>query len=380
MQRTLLNLDEATLRRQRTSIKWRLHGPEVLPLWVAEMDTPAPEPVAAALRRIADDSDLGYPVVNSYLESLSRYVGRAWGIEADPGSCRMVVDVMSGVREALLLLTDPGDPVVITEPVYPPFHSVVRSIGRELVMVPLSPEGRIDPDTLRTGLAGLDRSGGRRAALLLANPHNPTGVAHTAEELRGVATIAREHDVSLVSDEIHAPLVLPGASFTPLLSLPEASGALSVFSPAKGWNLAGLKSGAVIAGPDAQGTLERLPAWASFGASHVAAQVHAAAMDHGGPWLEALIGDLDANRTLLGELLAEHLPEVRWQPMEATYLAWLDVSPLRLDAGRILEEAKVALMDGPAFGPSGTGWVRMNLATSPAIITEAVRRIATLRA
>lgn len=379
MERKVLTLDEAGTRERRTSIKWRLHGPDVLPLWVAEMDAlPAP-PVVAALHRAADHGDLGYPVAATYLEAVSRWMSSSWALEVDPADSRLVTDVMSGVRESLLLLTGPGDPVVITEPVYPPFHSLVQAIDRELVMAPLSPEGRLDIAVLRETFARLDRAGGRRAALLLANPHNPTGVVHTPDELREVALAATEHQVGLVSDEIHAPLVLPGASFTPVLALPEASAAISVISPAKGWNLAGLKAAAVIAGADARDVLARMPQWASFSASHVAVQAHVAAMDLGGPWLTDLVSDLDANRDLLSDLLAEHLPEVRWRPMEATYLAWLDVAPLQLDAERILVEAKVALNPGPSFGPGGAGHVRMNLATSPQIITEAVRRIAALR-
>lgn len=373
--RRLLTLDEPTLRGQRRSKKWRAYDPDVLPLWVAEMDVlPAP-PAAAELRRVAEEGDLGYPVAEPYLESVAGMYRRSWGAEVDPGAARLVADVMAGVRESLLLLTEPGDPVLITAPVYPPFHAVVPAIGRQLVTVPLTPTGRLDAAAIEAALAGL---GGRRAAILLASPHNPTGAVHTADELRAVLAVADAHGAGVVCDEIHAPLVLPGATFTPMLALPEAAQVLTVVSPAKGWNLAGLKAAAVLPGPGAHDVVARMPPEAGFAASHVATLVHAAAMDEGGPWLADLIADLDANRTLLGELLSEHLPQVRWQPMEATYLAWLDVSALGLDGDRILAEARVALNDGPTFGPGGEDHVRMNLATSPAIITEAVRRIAAI--
>lgn len=376
MERLVLTQDEAQLRARRTSMKWRAHEPDVLPLWVAEMDAEPAPPVVAELRRIAEDGDLGYPVGPDYLQAVTGWARRSFGVDVPTSRARLAVDVMSGVRESLRLVTGPGDPVVITTPVYPPFHAAVRGTGRRLVTCPLGGTGRLDLAALEATFAGLDRGQDGRAALLLANPHNPTGVAHTPEELRAVLTLAREHRVSVVSDEIHAPLVLPGARFTSVLSLDEGAEALVSISPAKGYNLAGLKAGAVLAGPDAAHLLAGMPDEVDYTVGHVAMRVHAAAMRDGDAWLADLVSDLDANRALLGELLAEHLPQVRWRPMEATYLAWLDVSELGLDAARILQQARVALNDGPTFGPGGEGFVRMNLATSPQIITEAVTRIA----
>ncbi|WP_370893250.1 MalY/PatB family protein [Janibacter sp. GXQ6167] len=321
--------------------------------------------------------NLGYPVAGTYLEAVARWTEAAWGWRSDPGASRLVTDVMSGVGHALSAVTDPGDPVLITVPVYPPFHWVVKDIGRELVMVPLLTSGRLDLDALGDAMAAARRRA-PRAALLLASPHNPTGVAHTAAELEAVMALADQHDVSVVVDEIHAPLVLPGAEFVPVQTVSGGSRAISVISPAKGWNLAALKSAAIVPGADATAAMTRVPPLASFSASHMAVQAHVAAMDHGADWLADLVSDLGANRSLLADLLAEHLPDARWQPHEATYLAWLDLTAYGLGddpAAALLDRARVALNPGPSFGPGGEGFVRINTATSPEILTEAIIRI-----
>lgn len=372
MDRHLLTLDEGVCRR-RTSIKWQHHDPDVLPLWVAEMDVlPAP-PVAEELLRIVRDGDLGYPVPEHYLDAVARWYARL-GAAVDPARMTIVPDAMSGVRGAIIALTDPEDPVYITVPVYPPFHSVAAAAGRRLVTVALDEQGRYDPGALEEAFA----SSPGRGVLLLSNPHNPTGAVPTSDELSAVGRAAARHGVGVISDEVHAPLVLPGAEFTSFLSVPEGAGALAVISPAKGWNLAGLKAAAVVGGPEAAPAVRRVPTELTHSSSHVGVRAHVAAMDHGQDWLADLVEDLDANRALLRRLLEEHLPAVRWGRHEATYLAWLDCRGLGLGldpAAHFHDEGRVALNSGLPFG-SGRGHVRLNFAASPAVLTEAVRRMA----
>ena len=209
-----------------------------------------------------------------------------------------------------------------------------------------------------------------------------------------VAGLAREHRVRVVADEIHAPVVLPGAHFVPYLSVPGAEDGFSVVSATKGWNLAGLKAALVLAGAEAADDLARLPEVVSHGPSHLGVVAHVAALRSGGDWLDALLTGLADNRRLLGDLLAEQLPDVSWTPPAATYLAWLDCRALGLDdddaavaarglvtstagpVGAFLERARVALSAGVAFGSGGAGHVRLNFATSQEILTEAVRRMA----
>lgn len=371
MDRHVLTLDETTCRR-RTSIKWQHHDADVLPLWVAEMDVlPAPE-IAEELHRVIRDGDLGYPVPGPYLEAVARWYAQ-WGADVAPERMALATDAMSGVKGAIRALTAREDPVYITVPVYPPFHSVVAAAERRLVTVPLTEEGRYDVAALEQAFA----SSPGRGALLLSNPHNPTGAVPTRQELGAVARAAERYGVGVVSDEVHAPLVLPGAEFTPFVSLPEGAGALSVISPAKGWNLAGLKAAAVVGGVDARAAVRRIPVDLAHTASHVAVRAHIAAMDGGRAWLADLVADLAANRSLLRELLAEHLPGVRWRPGEATYLAWLDCSGLGLGAdpaGHFLHAGRVALNSGLPFG-RGEGHVRLNFAASPEVLTDAVQRL-----
>ncbi|WP_068252560.1 MalY/PatB family protein [Janibacter corallicola] len=373
MERHVLTLDETTCRR-RTSVKWRAHGEDVLPMWVAEMDVlPAPS-VAEEMERITRDGDFGYPVPADYLESVARWYRDA-GAPADPGRMRLVPDVMTGVQAAIAALTDPGDPVYVTVPVYPPFHSVVRAAGRQLVAVPLTPTGRLDVPALSRHFAG-DPG---RGAVLLSNPHNPTGTVPTATELASLAETARTHGVGIISDEVHAPLVLPGASFTSITAIPAAERALAVLSAAKGWNLAGLKAAAVLAGPGSAGSLTGVPEDLGHHASHVAMRVQSAALDDGRDWLADLVADLDANRSLLQELLAD-LPSALWSPGEATYLAWLDLRGTGLGedpAAALLGRGRLALNSGLPFG-AGEGFARLNFAASPEVLQEGVRRLASV--
>jgi cysteine-S-conjugate beta-lyase len=278
----------------------------------------------------------------------------------------------------LKLVTGPCDPVVVNCPVYPPFYQFVDHLGRKIVEAPLGPDGRLDLVALDAAFRSAAGSA-RRAAFLLCNPHNPTGTVHTAEELSAVAGLADRHGVRVVADEIHAPLVAPGTAFVPYLSVPGAENGLSLMSASKAWNLAGLKAALAIAGPASADDLAGLPEVVGHGASHLGVLAHIAALRDGGDWLDALLPALDDNRRLLAGLLAEHLPGVRYAAAPGTYLAWLDCRPLGLGddpATVFLDRARVALSSGTPFGTGGAGHVRMNLATSPEVITEAVRRMA----
>jgi cysteine-S-conjugate beta-lyase len=378
--------------RARTSMKWRAYPADVLPLWVAEMDVPLAPPVASALHAAIDAGDTGYPAGDGYALAVRDYAARHWDWhDLDPGRTAVVPDVMMGIAETLRLVTTPGDPVVVCAPVYPPFYAFTRSAGRAVIEAPLGPGGRLDLDALEGALATARARTGR-AALLLSNPHNPTGTAHTRAELEAVAAAAARHQVRVISDEIHAPLVLPGARFTPYLSVDGAGDAFALMSASKAWNLAGLKAALLIAGPDAAADLRRLPEEVSHGPSHLGVIAHTAAFRDGQPWLTSLLAGLAANRDLLGELLAAHLPQVRYQPPEATYLAWLDcralglhdpdaatddhiVSDLAGPARMFLDRARVALSSGHVFGRGGAGFVRLNFATSPATLHEAIQRM-----
>lgn len=374
----LVRCSPADLRR-RTSVKWRHHPPDVLPLWVAEMDVPLAAPVTDALREAVTLGDTGYASgAAPYAEALDGFASARWGWRVRTELTRLVPDVMLGAAELVRLLTGPGDAVVVNPPVYAPFFAMVRRLDRRLVEAPLGPDGRLAPRTLDAAFRAAVE-GGRRAVFLMSSPHNPTGTVHTAGELATVARLAETHGVRVVADEIHGPLVPPGATFTPYLTVPGAERGFSLFSASKAWNLAGMKAAVAVAGEAAADDLARLPAEVETGASHFGVLAHVAALRDGTPWLDELLDGLAANRELLGQLLAERLPAVRYRPPAGTFLAWLDCSRLGLGrdpAAAFLERGRVALVPGPVFGPGGAGHARLNFATSPAILADAVDRMA----
>ncbi|GAA0485303.1 aminotransferase class I/II-fold pyridoxal phosphate-dependent enzyme [Streptomyces stramineus] len=368
--------------RLRTSAKWRSYPPDVLPLWVAEMDVPLAGPVVRALTKALARGDTGYAMGPEYVAALDAFARKRWGWDGvAPERAAIVPDVMLGVVEVLKLITGPGDAVVVNCPVYPPFYAFLEHLGRRVVEAPLDAGHRIDQAALDDAF-GRAAAGGRRAAYLLCSPHNPTGTVHTARELAAVAELAEAHGVRVVADEIHAPLVLPGAEFVPFLSVPGAERGFSLLSASKAWHLAGIKAALAVAGPAAAGELARMPVEVGHGASHLGVVAHVAALLHGGDWLDAVLAGLDDRRRLLAELLARHLPEVRYVPPEATYLAWLDCRRLGLGddpAAVFLERGRVALTGGMPFGTGGAGHARLNFATSREILTEAVRGMAAAR-
>jgi len=364
--------------RRRTSMKWRVHPDDVLPLWVAEMDAALAEPVIRAVEGAMRLGDTGYPRGSAYQEAFADFAEERWGWRPAVGRMRLVTDVMLGIVEALRVLTRPGDAVVINPPVYPPFAGYTRYAGREVRTVPLGSDLRLDLRALEAAFAGND-DGVRPAAYLLCNPHNPTGTAHTREELAEVARLARSYGVRVVVDEIHGPIELPGAPFVPYLSVPGSEDAMVLTSASKAWSLAGIKAALLIAGDDAAPDLAQVPYEASGGVNHLGVIAHVAALREGGEWLDAVLAGLARNRDLMGSLLAEHVPGAVYHPPQATYLAWVDCRSLDLDvepAHAFLHAGRVALNAGPTFGEGGGGHVRINLATSPAVLAEAARRMA----
>ncbi|MEV5377495.1 aminotransferase class I/II-fold pyridoxal phosphate-dependent enzyme [Streptomyces nondiastaticus] len=371
-----LSLDEL---RRRTSAKWRAYPPDVLPLWVAEMDVMPAAPVARALTEAVALGDTGYATGTAYAEALDAFARKRWGWDGVAVErTATVADVMRGSVEMLKLVTGPGDAVVVNPPVYPAFFGFLEHEDRRVVEAPLGPDGRLGAAALEAAFQQAT-AGGRRAAYLLCNPHNPTGTVHTRAELAAVAELAGAYGIRVVADEIHAPLVLPGAEYVPYLSVPGAEDAFALLSASKAWNLAGLKAAVAVAGPAAADDLARLPGIAGHGPSHLGVIAHTAALRDGAEWLDAVLAGLDENRRLLGELLERHLPGVRYLRPEGTYLAWLDCRALGLGddpAAVFLERGRVALSGGLPFRTGGAGHVRLNFATSPELLTEGVRRMA----
>jgi cystathionine beta-lyase len=372
---TALTLGEL---RERRSIKWRRYDPDVLPLWVAEMDTPLAEPIADALTAAVARGDTGYAHPGRLREAFADFAARRYGWAPDPARMLVLPDVVRAIAEVLAVASGPGDGVVVNPPVYPPFFAVTALAGRRVVESPLARSGdgyRLDLDALDRDLARPDVR-----VYLLCNPHNPTGQTVGPDELAAVAEIAQRHDVLVVADEIHAPLTYPGVTYTPFATVTDTG--VTLVSASKAWNLPGLKAALAVANGDAGwARLSAIPAEATFGTGLYGVIAGEAAFTAGQPWLDAVMDGLDHNRRRLAELLAEHLPGTGYAPPEATFLAWLDLSNLGLGDDPAVEFLRhgVALSRGPDFGPPGRGHARLNFATSPEVLAEAVRRMALAR-
>ncbi len=375
-------LHELTLAdlRRRTSMKWRRFDADVVPMFVAEMDVVPPEAVTRALQDAVALGDTGYPAGRAYAEALAAFAADRWGWDGlDVARTLDVADVMVGVEEVLRLVGDRDDPVVLDPPVYPPFFDAVAHVGRPLVEVPLGADGRLDLDALADAFARA-AAGGRRPTYLLCSPHNPTSTVHTADELAAVARLAADHGVRVVVDEIHAPLAGPG--FVPYLSIDGTDDAYTVLSASKAFNLAGVKAAVVVGGAATGAELASVPEIVTHGPSHLGTIAHVAALRDGRAWLDALVADLAEQRERLVGALGSALPDARVLAGPGSYLAWLDLRAYDVGADPaavVLERGRVALGPGPDFGGTsrvGDGHVRIAYATPPAVLDEAVARIA----
>jgi cystathionine beta-lyase len=365
-------VDLARLRRRRT-VKWTLYGPDVLAAWVAEMDFDVAPAVRSALLDAVEREDFGY--VEADLSALTNacadFLSARYGWRISPRRIFPIADVLTGLSAAFDVFSPPGCGVVVPTPAYPPFFEVVELTGRTPVSVPMIDDAALDLDAIDAAFA----AGAR--ALLICNPHNPTGRAFTASELGALARVVDRHRARVVADEVHAPLVYPGRSHVPYATASDAAAAhaITVTSASKAFNLAGLKCAQVIASNrEDAARWRKLRIFEVAGPTPLGVAASIAAYREGGGWLDGLIDYLDGNRRFLVEGLAAEVPEVACGLPEATFLAWLDASGLGVDdpARFFLERARVALSDGPGFGAGSEQRVRLNFATSRAVLERIV--------
>jgi cystathionine beta-lyase len=363
------------------SLKWTRYGPAI-GAFVAEMDFGTAPAVTAALHEAVDRGHLGYLTTEAAADmarACADWQLRRYGWLVPPERITPLADVVAGLQVAIERFTPPGSPVVLPTPAYMPFLAVPGALGRELVEVPMvERDGRATYD-----LDGIATAFARGARLLVhVNPHNPLGRVFTAEEQLALSDVVEDAGARVFSDEIHAPLVHLDAVHRPYASLSPATArhTVTATSASKAWDLPGLKAAQLILSNDEDAAhWERVGDLYTHGASTPGVLANTAAYDAGESWLDGVLAYLDGNRRLLGELLADRLPGVRWTPPEGTYLAWLDCRDLGLptSAGRFfLEQAGVAMVDGPDCGAPGAGHVRLNFATPRAVLTTIVDRMA----
>lgn len=375
----LTNLPLERLRRRR-SVKWARHGDDVLPAFVAEMDFPLALPIKEALIEAIelDDTGYAYPPASGLAEAFAGFSSRQFYWQVDPAQVTPTTDVVGGLKALLEVVTDPGDGVIVTPPVYYPFFSIIPEVGRKVVEAPLTGDGQLDLGSIERCFAEGART------MILCSPHNPTGTVPSRSDLELLAAIAASHDAWILADEIHAPLTLPGARHTPFLDVSPAARehGICVTSASKSFNIAGLSCAVIVTASERarQAVLELSPGATHPG--HLGVIASRAAFEAGDDWLRQIVDRIHLNRELLARLLAEEIPEARYRQPAAGYLAWIDGRRLGLGADpatAILERAGVAVSSGPVFGTGGDGYFRLNIGTSPNLIEAAVGSMAEIR-
>jgi cystathionine beta-lyase len=366
------------------SEKWRGFPQDVLPLPVAEMDFPVAEPIRAVLAEMVAHSDLGYlgPIPELGL-GFKKFAAERWNWTVDEKQVHVATDVGVAVVEILRVFTQPGDSILISSPVYHNFYTWINETKLTLVDAPFERTGDEATNPWVINWESIEKAYASGIKVhLLCSPHNPLGFIYTKQDLLRIVALAKKHSVLVISDEIHAPLTFPGETFVPILDLGSDAESVSVCVTAasKGWNIAGLKCAIIVSqNAEMNSKLSKLAPAMHYRASLLGGFATAVAFAEGGVWLDTVIAQLDHNRHLIKDLLAEKLPTVRYHIPQNSYLAWLDVESLNLGVDpsvTLIEKGRVAFNPGHAFGKQCDQYVRLNFATSPEIIAEAIDRIA----
>ena len=377
----LYDFDRVIDRRRTESNKWHKYPADVLPLWVADMDFPSPEPVVRALRERVEHGVFGYGVEQpEFYEVLVDRLQKRYGWRVSPEAIVHLPGVIPGFNLACRALTTPGDGLLLQTPVYPPILRAPGNCGLTREEAPLirQLDGRyvIDLDVFAAAIQE------RTRLFLLCNPHNPVGRVWDRHELLRMAEICLARGLVICADEIHCDLMFPPHQHLPIASLdPEIERrTITLMAPSKTFNLAGLKSSIAV--------IPNAALREKFVAAHVdlvktvnvlGYTATLAAYRDGQPWLDELLRYLEASRDVVAEYVKTKLPGVGMAPPEATYLAWLDCREARIPKNDpctfFLERAKVALSDGATFGQPGHGFVRLNFGCPRSILTEALDRM-----
>jgi cystathionine beta-lyase len=375
------NFDAMRERRGTDSNKWGKYGPDVLPLWVADMDFVSAAPILRALHERVEHGFFGYTRPSADLfRVIGEHLARRYDWEVLDEEIVFLPGLVSALNLAIQAFTRPGEGVLVQPPVYHHFvHDPVHR-GRTLLDPPLVPRGdsyEIDFDAFAKAITPESK------IFILCNPHNPVGRVFTRKELERLSEICLRHHLLICSDEIHCGLLFRGYQHIPIATLaPEvANRTITLMAPSKTYNLAGLGLGfAIIKNP----SLRRQWKEASMGLiPHVNIMGHVAALAafrEGQEWLDQVLVYLEENRDLLTQFLKREMPQIRMSRIEATYLAWLDCREAGIQENPFeffLNKAGVALNNGAEFGRGGEGFVRLNFACPRSLLRQALARMAT---
>jgi cystathionine beta-lyase len=383
------DFDTLPERRGTDCAKWDATEPDVLPMWVADMDFTSPPEIISALEDFVKKGVFGYPYYgDSPKQAVVEWMSTRHQWEIDPNTVLFSSGVVEGFNQAAHAATKPGEGYLVQTPTYGPFFRVEKNVGisQQEMELTLNPDGRytVDLDAFEAAIQPTTR------IFMLCNPQNPTGRVFTKAELEGMAEICLRHNVIICSDEIHSDLVFKGYKHIPIASLdPEiANKTITLVAPSKTFNVAGLQASAVI--------IENEELRGQFTAAGQGLSGHwinlmgmialETACRQGAPWLEALLRYLDGNRAYVTEYVNQRLPGVRMAQPEGTFLAWLDCREISSRAESkeddtdsfdsfFEKEARVALNKGTWFGKGGEGFVRLNFGCPRHVLEDGLSRM-----
>jgi len=374
------NFDEIIDRRDTGSVKWH-YSDDTIPLWVADMDFKAAQPILNAIEQAAQHGILGYTKPTEALyESIIQWHGSRYDLQLDKQNILFSPGVVPSLALMINVFTEVGDAVLVNDPIYTPFMTKVEQNGRALVMSALKEfDGKYQLDLADIEAKIIEH---KVKLYLLCNPHNPGGRVWTRQELEALLALCKKHDVAIVSDEIHQDLTLSGYTFTPLLTLAKGyeHKVVSLTSMTKTFNIAGIKGSMIFAKDDA--LIKKISQQQQLNDEYelnlFAYTVMQSAYEEGGEWLGQALNYVEANIDLTVSFLEQHLPDIKVMRPEASYLIWLDCSAYAQDNQKLydkLREAKVELNAGIKYGNEGHLKMRLNVACPEALLREGLNRV-----
>jgi cysteine-S-conjugate beta-lyase len=376
-------LTRSTLQARRNA-KWNQYDPDVLPAFVAEMDFAVAAPIQAAIERIVRDGDYGYPLRDgkrvdaAVASAFAARMKALYDWDVSPDLVMPISNLIQGTYAPILAFSDPGDGVILQTPNYPPFREAIATTERRLIPLAMRDDGTRHV----FDLGELTQAACKDARIfILCNPQNPTGRVFGRDELLAIAQFAIEHDLIVISDEIHADLVYPGHRHIPFASLGAevAARTVTLNSPTKSFNIPGLRCAVAAFGDDELRARfhNRVPYKMMGQCGIVGVDATVAAWRESQPWLEAVMAHLLKARDTVTQVLRAEVPDMHFHAPEATYLAWLDCSRIRQPGSAFqffLDSARIGFSAGETFDPACERFVRLNFATSMPILEEILER------
>lgn len=372
-------------RRDTASYKWdSLQGENILPMWVADMDFRTSEAIIKALEARVRHGIFGYVrVPDRYYEAVAGWFGRKHGWELRREWIMYTSGVVPAISAAIKALTRPGDAVLVMTPVYNCFFSSIRNNGCRIVSSPLIYDG----NRYTVSYSDLEEkaSDPEVKVLLLCNPHNPAGRVWTREELSHIGRICEKTGITVISDEIHCELVMPGHEYTPYASvdISHLHHSVTLVSPSKAFNLAGLQIASIITSrEDFRERIDRaLNINEVCDVNPFGVEATVAAYTHGEEWLEQLLEYIAGNYSCFKSFFSRYLPGITVTELEGTYLVWTDCRSLGMTSdelqSRLLSETGLWLNSGTLYGPEGEGFLRWNIACPRSALEDALSRFRT---